>query len=99
MPFDLRFTTEARDALRALEADAGAAPRLRRVRKALAFLSADPRHPGLRVHQFHSLSGPGGETVWEAYVENQSPGAWRVWFWYGPERGQITIIMFGPHPN
>ena len=99
MPFELRFTTEAKAAFEALEADRSREATLKKVRKALGLLSANPRHPGLRVHPFHSLKGPRREVVWEAYVENQSPGAWRLWFWYGPDRQQITILMLGPHPD
>jgi len=72
--------------------------RLRRVRKALAQLESDPRHPGLNSHQFHTLHGPFGETILESYVENQTPAAWRIWWYYGPDQGAITIIALGEHP-
>lgn len=99
MAYDLTFTTNARTSVAKLEADPAAASRLRKVRKALAFLESNPRHPGLRVHPFRSLSGPAGEAVFEAYVENQTAGAWRIWFWYGPGRAEITILEIGPHPD
>ena len=44
-------------------------------------------------------SGPNGEPAWEAYVENQTPGARRIWFMYGPATGTITILSIGPHPD
>ena len=93
MRFRLEFSINARTAIQRLEADASARVRLKKVRKVLAFLEEDPRHPGLRVHPFHSLQGPNGEAIFEAFVENQTAGAWRVWFWYGPERETITILM------
>lgn len=99
MPFRLEFATDARAALLRLDDDASAQARLRKVRKALAFLQANPRHPGLRVHPFHSLKGPNGEAVFEAYVENQTAGAWRIWFWFGPGRETITVVAIGPHPD
>ncbi len=36
--------------------------------------------------------------LWESYVENKTPSAWRVWWIYGPADGQITIVTIGPHP-
>ena len=99
MPFVLRLTPEARAVLAALESDAAAVGRLRKVRKALALVESNPRHPGLRTHRFHSRTGPAGEVVWEAYVENQAPRAWRLWFWYGPGTSEITILAIGPHPD
>ncbi len=65
--------------------------------KALALLTQNPRHPGLNSHQFHTMYGSNGEPVWESYVENHAPGAWRVWWHYGPGRQEITIVEIGPH--
>jgi len=72
--------------------------RLQRVHKALARLEADPRHPGLNSHHFYTLHGPLGEAIWESYVENQTPPAWRIWWYYGPEQGRITVVAMGEHP-
>ena len=99
MPFALTFTTEAQLTLADLAADPSHAMKLKRVRKALALPEDNPRHPGLRVHPFRSLAGPNGEPIWEAYVENRTPQAWRIWFWYGPSRNGITILAIGPHPD
>lgn len=52
----------------------------------------------LQSHRYESLAGPNGEPVWESYVENQTPGAWRVW-WHGPEEGEISILAIGPHAD
>jgi hypothetical protein len=48
--------------------------------KALGMLEANPRHPGLNTHKFVSIKGPNGEEVFEAYAENKTPAAWRI-FW------------------
>jgi hypothetical protein len=73
--------------------------KLKKVRKALRLLREQgPRHPGLHSHDYQSIRGPGGATVWESYVENRTPSAWRIWWIYGPEQDQITIVMIGPHP-
>lgn len=57
-----------------------------------------PGHPGLNSHKYHSLTGPRGEEVWESYVENNTPGAWRLWWVYGPGADTLTIVTVGPHP-
>lgn len=96
MPFRLTFTPEAAAVLRELTAESH--PKLRKVRKALGLLESNPRHPGLATHEFTSLSGPAGEKVFEAYVENRTPGAWRVFWYYGPQPGMIRILNITPHP-
>lgn len=93
--FQLILTRAVQDVL---DDPKGGAPRLRKVRKALAQLELDPRHPGLNSHPFQTLYGPLGETIWESYIENQTPGAWRIWWYYGPEQGELTIIALGKHP-
>jgi len=96
--FELLFTDQADADLSSLEVDAGLAKRLKAVRKALAWLETNPRHPGLNTHKFSSLKGPGGEEVFEAYAENKTPAAWRVFWYYGPDKKQITILAITPHP-
>jgi hypothetical protein len=96
--FELLFTDQADADLDSLEADASLAKRLKAVRKALALLETNPRHPGLNTHKFSSLKGPGGEEVFEAYAENKTPAAWRIFWYYGPDKKQITILAMTPHP-
>jgi hypothetical protein len=91
----LSITQQAEAVLAALESDG---KRLRRVQKALAQLENDPRHPGLSSHAYETLKGPLGEKIWESYVENNTPSAWRIWWYYGPEAGEITVVEIGPHP-
>jgi len=96
--FELLFTPRASTDLDALVADAGLAKRLKAVRKALGLLETNPRHPGLNTHKFSSLKGPGGEEVFEAYAENKTPAAWRIFWHYGPDKKQLTILAITPHP-
>ncbi len=98
MVFELRFTGRASIQLDALESDISLAKRLKAVRKALGLLEANPRHPGLNTHKFESIKGPNGEEVFEAYAENKTPDAWRIFWIYGPGRNQITILAITPHP-
>lgn len=60
----------------------------------------DPRHPGLNTHKFDSLEHPyeKNQAVFEAYAQNRTPGAYRVFWCYGPKKGDITILAITPHP-
>lgn len=107
MPYQLRFTSRAATALQGLE-DGGAAtlPKLKKVRKALGLLGRDPRYPGLNSHGYENFPGHGDEKVWDSYVENNTPSAWRIYWMYGPdekdlETGQdipvITVLQISAH--
>ena len=98
-PFQLLYTREAERVLDDLRAKKQYEAKLKKVRKALRLLQdAGPRHPGLHSHDYQSVPGPGGATLWESYVENKTPSAWRIWWIYGPDDAQITIVTIGPHP-
>lgn len=56
------------------------------------------RHPGLHTHKNNSYVRELGEEVFEAYVENHTPGAYRVFWHYGPGQGVITILAITPYP-
>ncbi len=98
MPFVLKFTLQAEEDLRSLEEDPSHLKRLKAVRKALGYLETNPRHPGLNAHKYSSLSGPDGEEIFEAYAENKTPAAYRIFWFYGPDKKEITIIAITPHP-
>ena len=67
--------------------------------KTMKFLSVNPRHPGLHSHDIEALSNRYGMKVWESYLENKTAGAGRLFWVYGPDKAQITIIGIEPHPN
>lgn len=97
MAFALRFTQEATDNLSSLTG-ASDKVRLKKVRRALARLEANPRYPSLNSHKYSSLKGSDDEEVWDSYVENNTPSAWRIFWHYGPGAGIITVIAITPHP-
>jgi hypothetical protein len=72
--------------------------KLLKVRKTLGLMEANIRHPGLKTHKYHGLTGENAEEVWEAYVENNTPSAYRVFWHYGPGQAIITVIAITPHP-
>ena len=67
--------------------------------KAFALIAQNPRHPSLNTHEITVLSNRYGMKVWESYLENKVPAAGRVFWVYGPDKMQITIIGVEPHPN
>ena len=98
MNFNLIYTPKVRDEMHELKADHGMDRHQKDVHKALEYLAHDPRHPGLHTHKYHDLEGEHGEEVFEAYAENHSPGAYRIFWHYGPGRAVITIIDIIHHP-
>ncbi|MDZ4772511.1 MAG: hypothetical protein SGI72_05195 [Planctomycetota bacterium] len=72
----------------------------KQVEKCVRLLLENPRHPGLHTHEYDSIEHPidKSEKVFEAYVQNRTPGAYRVFWCYGPDKGDITIIAITPHP-
>lgn len=74
----------------------------KRVNKALRLLADDPRHPSLNAHKWDILrgDGPSGEDIWTAYVENHTPSAWRLFYFFPKtERGTIVLVSVEPHSN
>jgi len=69
------------------------------VEKCVRLLLENPKHPGLRTHEFFSIEHPyeKGAKVFEAYVQNRTPGAYRLFWCYGPDKGEITIIAITAH--
>lgn len=68
--------------------------------KTVKLLRQNPKHPGLNTHEYSSLTHPYDpeKKVFEAYVQNRTPGAYRLFWCYGPNRNDITIISITPHP-
>jgi len=81
-----------------LREDRGLEKRYNAVKKAIHFLSENPRRKSLRTHEFTSLIGPKGEKIFEAYAEQSTPAAYRIFWYYGPHKNQITIVAITPHP-
>ncbi|MGD0075854.1 MAG: hypothetical protein ABSD31_16155 [Candidatus Binataceae bacterium] len=94
----IRWTTRARKDFEEIARDSGQRKRLKSVQKALGLLQTDSRHPSLHTHKYESLKGPRGEEVFEAYAENRTPAAYRIFWFYGPGKNEITIVAITPHP-
>lgn len=98
MKFILYFTPMAKKTLKELKEDTGQKKRYKAVTKALKLLTENPKHPGLQTHQYYSLQGPRGEKIFEAYAEQKTPAAYRIFFFYGLCKDGITIFAITPHP-
>jgi hypothetical protein len=96
--YELKFTEQADDNLLSLEKNLHLKKRLKAVRKALGYLETNPRHPSLNTHKYTSLRGENGGEVFEAYAENKTPCAYRIFWHYGPGKAVITIIAITAHP-
>lgn len=92
------LTTETFDEdLDLLRQQKSMAARVKAIDKTVKLL-ANPRHPGLQTHEFTSLKGPKGEKVFEAYAQQNTPAAYRVFWHYGPGRSELTVFAFTSHP-
>jgi hypothetical protein len=98
MTFKLLFTEQAKNDLNELHSDNTLLKRFKAVRKTLGYLETNPKHPSLNTHKYTAFHGPNGEEVFEAYAENRTPVAYRIFWHYGPNKKEITIIAITPHP-
>ena len=116
MPFTLVWLEGAADTFRELESAAQKSLDNRRksskskavrqeglfkqIVKCALLLQENPRHPGLKTHEYNSIENPydADAKVFEAYAQNRTSGAYRIFWCYGPRKSEITIIAITPHP-
>ena len=96
--FELEWADEAKATYNLLKTNPSEKTRYKAVKKTLGYLAQNPHHNSLQTHPFLSLKGPNGEKVFEAYAQQKTPAAYRVFWYYGPSRGIITIFAITPHP-
>lgn len=96
--FDLEYTENAEDDLKNLIADKSKKVARKAVHEALKKMQNNLRHPSLNTHKYSEMKGPDGEDVFESYAQNNTPGAYRIFWHYGPGKKKITILTICPHP-
>jgi hypothetical protein len=104
---ELRFTLEADKQLTIIENNLSLKSVQKQVRKTLRYLETNLRSKSLQTHEYQSLTRRYGIKVFEAYVQQDTPAAYRVFWHYGPDEigkgGRripiITIIAITPHPG
>ena len=65
----------------------------------MVHLSNNPGYPGLQSHVIDVLTSRYGTKVWCSYLQNNTSAAGRIFWSYGPDKGDITILAIEPHPN
>ena len=101
------FSPFAAAQLAALEKKPALSGVLRQVRKTLGLLETNLRTPSLHTHEFTSLTRRYGVKVFEAYAQQHTPGAYRVFWCFGDEfldangkrNPTITVLAITPHPE
>ncbi len=96
--FELEYSDEAKDQFLELEQSPDKIKQYKAVSKTLGLMESNLRHPSLNTHKFSALSSPLGGPVFESYAQNKTPGAYRVFWCYGPKPHQLYIIAITPHP-
>ena len=97
MSFELIFTEQAAANFNALKKNKAKLKQFKAVKKALAYLEINPRHPSLNTHKYSKTIN--GEKVFEAYAENKTPGAYRIfWHYSTDDNKEIYIDAIMPHP-
>jgi len=104
---ELRFTPTADEQLDRIENDPSLKGVLKQVRKTLEYLETNLRAKSLQTHEFESLTRRYGKKVFEADIQQKTPGAYRTFWHYGPDEidknGErvaiITIVDITLHPE
>lgn len=98
MKFEILFTELSSDQLDELENSKNMKVARKAVKKILGYMETNLRHPSLNTHKYDAFVGPNGEEIFESYAQNKTPGAYRVFWFYGSKKKQITILEISPHP-
>jgi len=103
---ELRFTPTADAQMKAIQSTPALNGIVKQVNKALGCLETNLRSKSLQTHKHESLSLRYGREIFEAYVQQRIPGAYRIFWHYGDDdvdkKGKrisiITIIAIVPQP-
>lgn len=97
MRFKLKFSEHATLKFTEIESDKSKKGLLKQLRKVLGFMETNLRHPSLHTHKFSEISCSLGD-VFETYAQNNTPGAYRIFWAYGLGKQEIYILDITPHP-
>jgi hypothetical protein len=67
--------------------------------KSLGYLAENPRHNSLASHEIDDLTRKYGFKIFQSYLENNTPSAGRMFWAYGPDKRDITVLAIEPHPE
>ena len=72
--------------------------RYEKVKRAIKVMrEVGPSYPAFESHRMKHLAGPGRRPIWNSYIENRTPGAWRMYWVYGED--EVYILSVGPHEH
>jgi hypothetical protein len=93
------FSPDVNTWLRTAKTLPGLAEKFKKAKKAIRMMrEIGPSYPSFCTHQMENLKGPGGLTIWNSYVENKTPQAWRM-YWVRCDDGSIQIVSIGRHDH
>ena len=104
---ELRFTPTADEKLKTIESTPTLKGIRKQVRKTLGYLETNLQAKSLQTHEIESQTRRYNRKVFEAYAQQNTPGAYRVFWHYGDdeidEDGNripiITVVDITPHPE
>jgi hypothetical protein len=107
MPFQIRMGVPEMDQLwldlssRSLQGGLNKEERkfFKKLVKTLGYLASDPRHNSLASHEIEDLSRKHGIKIFQSYLANNTPSAGRLFWTYGPDKADITVLAIEPHPE
>lgn len=103
---ELRFKPTASEEYNRLKKNPASKGIFKQVNKTLGYLETNLRAKSLQTHEFESLTKRYGIKTFEAYAQQNTPAAYRMFWQYGPdeidEKGNriqiLTIVGIAPHP-
>ncbi len=103
---ELRFKPAANEEYDKLKSSPALKGILKQVNKTLGYLETNLKSKSLQTHEFESLTKRYGIKIFEAYAQQNTSSAYRVFWHYGPdemdEKGNripiITIVGITSHP-
>ncbi len=106
MNSELRYSLTVDEKLNTLENTPSLKGVLKQVRKTLGYLETNLEANSLRTHPHNSLSRRYGVKVFQSYVQQKTPGAYRTFWHFGPDEINtedvripiITVLDITPHP-
>jgi hypothetical protein len=90
--FRIELVEIAREQIAKLVGDPSKKAVSKAVIKSLSLMRTNIKHPSLCTHKYDEMTGPNGETVFESYAQNNTPGAYRIFWFYGPGKSIITVL-------
>lgn len=97
MLFEIYWTDQAKSDYYHLKSNPSLNKRYKAVKNTIQLLAANPHHNSLQTHEYLTIKNPQGEKVFEAYAEQNTPAAYRVFWSYGPVKDAITIQAITRH--